>query len=99
MYSAENNGFLNTREELEKIVGTTDQAVFWAGLSVESPKYSWTFVGDQVDKDSAYLEFDPTITVSKLGTGYVSNLMKQAKDRPGVEFAHHGTFPERRPFT
>ena len=93
VYSAENNGFLNTREELEKIVGTTDQAVFWAGLSVESPKYSWTFVGDQVDKDSAYLEFDPTITVSKLGTGYVSNLMKQAKDGLVLEFAHHGDLP------
>lgn len=92
VYSVESNGFLSTSEELGKIVGTTDQVVFWSGSSSSSPDYSWTFVGDEVD-GAASLEFDPTITVSELGTGYVSNVMKQSQGGLVLEFAHDGALP------
>lgn len=93
VYVVEKNSFLETRPVLEKIVGTQDQAVFWFGASSERPDYSWTFVGTDVAADSPYLEFDPTITVSKLGTGDVSNIMKQAEDGLVMEFAHEGELP------
>ena len=57
------------------------------------PNYSWTFVGTDVDASSAKTAFDPTITVSKLGTGDVSNIMKQAKDGLVMEFAYSGNLP------
>lgn len=93
VYVVEKNSFLNTRTELEKILGTQDQAVFWSGAASDRPDYSWTFVGDQVSADGPSLEFDPTITVSKLGTGDVANIMKQAKDGLVMEFAHEGDLP------
>ncbi len=89
----EKNSFLETRVQFEKIIGTKDQVVFWSGSSSDRPDYSWTFVGEDVSADSPFLDFDPTITVSKLGTGNVSNIMKQAKDGLVMEFAHEGDLP------
>ncbi|WP_147272962.1 hypothetical protein [Gordonibacter sp. 28C] len=89
----EKNSFLETRTQFEKIIGTKDQVVFWSGSSSDRPDYSWTFVGEDVSADSPYLDFDPTITVSKLGAGNVSNIMKQAKDGLVMEFAHEGDLP------
>lgn len=93
VYVVEKNSFLNTQTELAKIIGTRDQAVFWSGAASDRPDYSWTFVGDQVSADGPNLAFDPTITVSKLGTGDVANIMKQAKDGLVMEFAHEGELP------
>lgn len=93
VYVVEKNSFLETRPVLEKIIGTQDQAIFWSGASSERPDYSWTFVGVDVVGNSPYLEFDPTITVSKLGTGNVSNIMKRATDGLVMKFAHEGELP------
>lgn len=90
---AECNGYLDASATLAKIVGTNDQVVFWAGASSERPDYSWTFTGDKLADDAATRQFDPTITVSKLGTGNVSNVMKQAKDGIVLEFAQTGDLP------
>jgi hypothetical protein len=93
VYVVEKNSFLNTADELGKIVDTSDQVVIWAGSSSDMPNYSWTFVGTDVDASSVKTAFDPTITVSKLGTGDVSNIMKQAKDGLVMEFAYSGNLP------
>ena len=93
VYKVQANGYLNTAEQLNKIKGTQDQAVFWSGSSSEKPDYSWTFVGTDITDASQNLSFDPTITVSKLGTGDVSNIVKQAKDALVMEFAHAGALP------
>ena len=93
VYTVEKNSFLDMREELGKIVDTEDTLTVWAGPSSDKPDYSWTFVGSDVDGASDALGFDPTITVSKLGTGNVSNIMKQAKDGLVMEFAHEGALP------
>lgn len=89
----EANSYLNMADELAKIAGTTDQLVVWSGTSSERPDWSWTFVGDTVDASSPYASFNPAITVSELGTGDVSNLMKQARDGLVLEFAHEGPLP------
>lgn len=93
VYVVEKNSYLNTADELGKIAGTSDQVVIWAGASSDKPDYSWTFVGSDVDASRAAVQFDPTITVSKLGTGDVSNIMKQARDGLVMEFAHSGMLP------
>lgn len=93
VYVVEKNSYLNTADELGKVAGTQDQVVIWAGASSDKPDYSWTFVGTDVDAAAAAQPFDPTITVSKLGTGDVSNIMKQARDGLVMEFAHTGKLP------
>lgn len=93
VYVVEKNSYLNTADELGKIVGTSDQVVIWSGASSDKPDYSWTFVGTDVDASAAKTAFDPTITVSKLGTGDVSNIMKRAKDGLVMEFAYAGKLP------
>ncbi len=90
VYIVECNSFLNTADELRKIVGTNNQMVFWSGASSDQPVYSWTFTGDTLDAESPYLTFDPTITISALGTGYVANIMQQARDGLVCDFAHSG---------
>lgn len=90
---AECNGYLDAPATLAKIVGTDDQVVFWSGTSSERPDYSWTFTGNKLADDAATRPFDPTITVSKLGTGNVSNVMRQAKDGIVLEFAQTGDLP------
>ncbi len=93
VYLTQNNAYLDTAAQLNKIKGTSDQAVFWAGSSSDKPEYSWTFVGTDITDLSQNLSFDPTITVSKLGTGNVSNIAKQARDALVMEFAHTGVLP------
>ena len=90
---AECNSYLDASATLAKIVGTNDQVIFWSGASSERPDYSWTFTGNKLADDAATRPFDPTITVSKLGTGNVSNIMKQAKDGIVLEFAQKGDLP------
>ena len=93
VYLAQKNAYLDTAAQLNKIKGTSDQAVFWAGSSSDKPDYSWTFVGADITDSSQNLSFDPTITISKLGTGNVSNIAKQARDALVMEFAHTGVLP------
>lgn len=93
VYSVEANSYLDTAEELGRIAGTGDQAVFWSGPSSDKPIWSWTFRGEDVSAEGASQPFDPTITVSKLGTGDVSNIMSQAKDGLVLDFAHDGMLP------
>lgn len=93
VYSVECNSYLDTAKELKKIAGTKNQCTFWSGTSSATPDYSWTFAGEDVDAKSANLGFDPTITVSEIGTGNVSNIMDQAKDGIVLEFAHQGKLP------
>ncbi len=93
VYKVERNAHLDTAEQLAKIVGTSDQLVIWSGSSSDKPEYSWTFTGADVDAERAKIAFDPTITVSKLGTGDVSNIMKQAHDGVVLEFSHKGMLP------
>ncbi len=93
VYKVERNAHLDTAEQLAKIVGTNDQLVIWSGSSSDKPDYSWTFTGGDVDADRAKTAFDATITVSKLGTGDVSNIMKQAHDGVVLEFSHKGMLP------
>ncbi len=93
VYKVEKNAHLNTAEQLAKIAGTKDQLVIWSGSSSDKPDYSWTFVGSDVDVERAKTAFDPTVTISKLGTGDVSNIMKQAHDGLVMEFSHSGMLP------
>lgn len=90
---SECNSHLDAPATLAKIVGTEDQVIFWSGTSSERPDYSWTFTGDKLKEDAADRAFDPTIAVSKLGTGNVANIMKQAKDGIVLDFAHSGDLP------
>ena len=93
VYKVERNAHLDTAEQLAKIVGTNDQLVIWSGSSSDKPDYSWTFTGGDVNAERAKTAFDATITVSKLGTGDVSNIMKQAHDGVVLEFSHKGMLP------
>lgn len=93
IYSVEINSYLDTAAELKKVAGKKDECVFWSGASSATPDYSWTFDGEDVDVKSANLDFDPTITVSEVGTGNVSNIMDQAKDGIVLDFAHEGQLP------
>lgn len=93
VYSVECNSYLDTAKELKKIAGTKNQCSFWSGTSSATPDYSWTFAGEDVDAKSDNLDFDPTITVSEIGTGNVSNIMDQAKDGIVLEFVHQGKLP------
>ncbi len=91
--TVEINAFLNTAKQLKRAAKSGGQAIFWSGASSTAPTYSWTFRGEDVDLESAYLEFDPTVTVSELGSGTVANLMKQAAGGLVLEFAHEGELP------
>ena len=93
VYIAECNAYLNASEELAKIKGTTDQAVFWSGSSSTHPDYSWTFHGEDIPDNVETLNFDPTIALSKMGTGFVANIMGQAKDGLVMDFTHEGALP------
>lgn len=93
VYVVEKNSYLNIADELAKIVDTSDQLIIWSGASSDKPDYSWTFVGSDVDATAAATPFDATIAISKLGTGDVSNIMKQAKDGLVMEFSHSGKLP------
>lgn len=93
VYMVENNSHLDTAEEFAKLEGESDQVVIWSGVSAEAPDYSWTFTKDALDMESPFLRFDPTITVSKMGTGSVANIMEQARDGLVLDFAHEGDLP------
>ena len=91
---SECNSHLDAPATLAGTIGTSDQVIFWSGSPSERPDYSWTFVGDDLSEDAADKPFDPTIEVSKLGTGNVANIMKQpAKDGLVLDFAHSGDLP------
>ncbi len=93
VYAVKITSSLDTASYLSRIAGTNDQVVFWSGAAYETPAYSWTFTGDAVDANSSYLSFDPTITVSSLGTGEVANILMQAQDGVVLEFSHTGWLP------
>lgn len=88
------NSETDSREALVEIAGEDGAVIFWYGSSYESPEYSLTFYGDElsVDDDSKF-DFDPSITVSELGTGDIANIMEQAKDGLVLDFAYQGDFP------
>ena len=93
VYSVEVNSYLDTAAELKKVAGKKDRCIFWSGTSSAEPAYSWSFTGTDVDVKSANLEFDPTITVSDMGTGKVASIMEQARDGVVLDFAHEGQLP------
>ena len=93
VYIAECNSHLNATEELAKIKGTSDQAIFWSGSSSTHPDYSWTFHGEDIPDGIEGMSFDPTISLSKMGTGFVANIMGQAKDGVVMDFTHEGALP------
>lgn len=79
-------------EELGKIVGTNGTVTFWSGGTLGSPAISWTFKGEDIAED-ANLNIDPTVTVSKRGTGDVSKLMADVDKAIVMDFAHSGDLP------
>lgn len=79
-------------EELGKIVGTNGTVTFWSGGTLGSPAISWTFKGEDIAED-ADLNIDPTVTVSKRGTGDVSKLMADVDKAIVMDFAHSGDLP------
>lgn len=79
-------------EELGKIVGTNGTVTFWSGGALGSPAISWTFKGEDIAED-ADLNIDPTVTVSKRGTGDVSKLMADVDKAIVMDFAHSGDLP------
>lgn len=79
-------------EELGKIVGTNGTVTFWSGGTLGSPAISWTFKGEDIAED-ADLNIDPTVTVSKRGTGDVAKLMADVDKAIVMDFAHSGDLP------
>ena len=93
VYSVEANSYLDTAKELKKVVGKKDRCIFWSGVSSSEPDWSWSFVGTDVDAKSPYLSFDPSITVSAMGSDKVASIMEQAKDGLVLDFACEGQLP------
>lgn len=93
VYVAECNAYLDATAMLAKAKGTSDQVVLWSGVSSTQPDYSWTFYGEDIPDNIEELSFDPTIAISKMGTGYVANLMAQAQDGIVMDFTHEGELP------
>lgn len=81
-------------EKLKEIAGTEGTCTFWSGGTLDSPSISWTFKGTDLDPD-ADLSFDPTVTVSKKGSGQISELMADVKNAIVLEFAHSGALPAK----
>lgn len=79
-------------EELGKIVGTKGTVTFWSGGTLGSPAISWTFKGEDIAED-ADLDIDPSVTVSKRGTGDVSKLLAEVDKAIVMDFAHSGDLP------
>lgn len=79
-------------EELAKIAGTEGTCTFWSGGTLDSPAISWTFKGTGFSEDDD-LAFDPTVSVSKKGTGDVAKLLADAKSAIVMDFAHSGKLP------
>ncbi len=94
IYAAKITSSLDTAEYFSRIAGTHDQVIFWSGASYENPDYSWTFNGSDVSADSPYLSFDPTITISDVGTGDVANILMQAQDGLALDFSYEGWLPD-----
>jgi hypothetical protein len=85
----------DTVAKLKEIAGSTAQATFWHGGSVERPDYSWTFHGR--DLDAAALDaldgLDLTIGVSEKGEGLVAALLKGTGRTLVLDFAFAGALP------
>lgn len=79
-------------EELGKIVGTKGTVTFWSGGTLGSPAISWTFKGENI-AEGADLNIDPTVSVSKHGTGDVSKLLADVDKSIVMDFAHSGALP------
>lgn len=79
-------------EELAKIAGTEGTCTFWSGGTLDSPALSWTFKGTDLSEDDD-LAFDPTVAVSKKGSGDVSKLLADVKNAIVMDFAHSGALP------
>ncbi len=81
-------------EELGKVVGTKGTVTFWSGGTLGSPSISWTFKGEDI-AEGADLNIDPTVTVSKHGTGDVSKLLASVDKAIVMDFAHSGSLPAK----
>lgn len=92
VHSAEIGSDTDVASILSKVAETDGQAIFWSGESSERPHYSWTFKGEDLSTDAVF-DFDPAVSVSKLGTGAISDLMKQSKGGMVLEFSHEGDLP------
>lgn len=81
-------------EELGKIVGTNGTVTFWSGGTLGSPAISWTFKGEDL-AEGVDLNVDPTVSVSKRGTGDVAKLMADVDKSIVMDFAHSGALPAK----
>lgn len=81
-------------EELGKVVGTKGTVTFWSGGTLGSPSISWTFKGEDI-AEGVDLNIDPTVTVSKHGTGDVSKLLADVDKAIVMDFAHSGSLPAK----
>ncbi len=79
-------------EELGKIAGTKGTVTFWSGGTLGSPAISWTFKGENI-AEGADLNIDPTVSVSKRGTGDVAKLLADVDKTIVMDFAHSGNLP------
>ena len=93
VYTVEINDYLVTSDEFAKLERKKDQLIMWAGPSSTAPDYSWTYTKADVDVDSAYVEYDPEVDISSLGTGNVANIMEQSAGGMVLAFAHSGNLP------
>ena len=93
VYTVEINDYLVTSDEFAKLERKKDQLIMWAGPSSTAPDYSWTYTKADVDVDSAYVEYDPEVDISSLGTGNVANIMEQSAGGMVLAFAHSGQLP------
>lgn len=79
-------------EELGKIAGTEGTCTFWVGDSMDSPQVSWTFKGTDI-AEGADLAIDPSVSLSRKGTGDVAKLLADVDSSLVVDFAHSGALP------
>ena len=93
VYTVEINDYLVTSEEFAKLEEDEDQLIMWSGPSSDQPDYSWTYTGEDVDQESANLDYDPRIEISKLGTDDVANIMEQSEGGLVMDFAFEGALP------
>lgn len=78
--------------KLAEIAGTEGTVTFWSGGTMDSPDISMSFKGADLDP-AGDLSFDPNVTVSKTGSGVVSELLADVDDALVMDFAFSGDLP------
>lgn len=78
--------------KLAEIAGTEGTVTFWSGGTMDSPDISMSFKGADLDPADD-LSFDPNVTVSKTGSGVVSELLADVDDALVMDFAFSGDLP------